>query len=94
VSQAVDDVHAVAPELQQKSWNWHSVFGGVTASPNLYPLTVTHMSASTSAYSGSVVPGGSAFFNFSVPANDTATFTLGGQVAAGSNLQLVIVRTE
>jgi hypothetical protein len=94
VSQAVDDVQAVAPELQQKSWNWHSVFGGVTASPNLYPLTVTHMSASTSEYSGSVVPGGSAFFNFSVPANDTATFTLGGQVAAGSNLQLVIVRTE
>jgi hypothetical protein len=94
VSQAVDDVQGTALELQQKSWNWHSIFGGVTASPNLYPLTVTHMSASTSTYAGSVVAGGSAFFNFSVPANDSATVTLDAPGAAGSNLQLVIVRTE
>jgi hypothetical protein len=94
-SQAVDDVQGVAAELQQKSWNWHSIFGGVTASPALYPLSVTHMSASTSTYAASVVPGGSAFFDFSVPANDTATVTLDGQAgAAGSNLQLVIIRTQ
>jgi hypothetical protein len=41
------------------------------------------------------VPGGSASFTFSVPANGTATLTLDGQAgAAGSNLQLVIVRTQ
>jgi hypothetical protein len=40
-----------------------------------------------------VVPGGSAFFLFGVPANGTATLSLGGQSgAAASNLQLVIVR--
>jgi hypothetical protein len=95
VSQAVDDVQGVAAELQQKSWNWHSIFGGVTASPALYPLPVTHMSASTSTYAGSVVPGGSAFFNFTVAANDTATLTLDGQAGAtASTLQLVIVRTQ
>ena len=53
------------------------------------------MSPTTSTYAGSVVPGGSAFFNFTVPANGTATLTLDGQSgAAGSNLQLVIVRTQ
>jgi hypothetical protein len=94
-AQAVDDVQGVAAELQQKSWNWHSIFGGVTASPALYPLAVTHMTASTSTYTGSVVPGGSAFFDFSVAANDTATFTLDGQAGApASGLQLVIVRTQ
>jgi hypothetical protein len=95
VAQAVDDVQGVAVELQQKSWNWHSIFGGVTASPALYPLPVTHMSASTPSYSGTVVPGGSAFFDFTVAANDTATFTLDGQAgASASNLQLVLVRTQ
>ncbi|MBW8770703.1 MAG: hypothetical protein JF589_13175 [Gemmatimonadetes bacterium] len=94
-SQAVDDVQGVAAELQQKSWNWRSIFGGVTASPALYPLSVTHMAASTPSYAGSVVPGGSAFFDFTVAANDTATFTLDGQAGApASNLQLVIVRTQ
>jgi hypothetical protein len=94
-SLSVDDLDAAAPELQQKSWNWHSVYGGVTASSALYPLTVTRMSATTSSYAGTVVPGGSASFTFSVPANGTATLTLDGQAgAAGSNLQLVIVRTQ
>jgi hypothetical protein len=94
-SQAVDDVAGTATELQQKSWDWHSIFGGVTRSAALYPLPITHMSPSTASYGGSVVPGGSAFFNFAVPANGSATLTLDGQAgAAGSNLQLVIVRTE
>src|SRR6185369_9640841 len=46
-AQAVDDVQSVASELQQKSWNWHSIFGGVTGTPALYPLAITHMSGST-----------------------------------------------
>ncbi|HEX7980566.1 MAG TPA: hypothetical protein VF461_18325 [Gemmatimonadaceae bacterium] len=94
-AQAVDDVQGATAELQQPSWNWHSIFGGVTASPALYPLPVTHMSATTASYAGTVVPGGSAFFDFTVPANGTASLTLDGQAGApGSNLQLVIVRTE
>jgi hypothetical protein len=53
------------------------------------------MAASTSTYGGTVVPGGSAFFDFTVPANDSASFTLDGQAgSAASNLQLVIVRTK
>jgi hypothetical protein len=94
-SHAVDDVQGAAAELQQKSWNWRSIFGGVTASPALYPLPVTHMTPATSSYDGAVVPGGSAFFDFTVPANGTATLTLDAQLgAAGSNIQLVIVRTQ
>jgi hypothetical protein len=93
-AQAVDDVQGAAPELQQKSWNWHSIFGGVTASRALYPLPVSHMTPTTASYAGSVVPGGSAFFDFTVPANGTATLTLDGQSGAGANLQLVIVRTQ
>ena len=94
-AQAVDDVQSVASELQQKSWNWHSIFGGVTGTPALYPLAITHMSGSTPSYTGAVVPGGSAFFDFTVAASDTATFTLAGQSGASApNLQLVIVRTQ
>ena len=53
------------------------------------------MTPATPSYSGAVVPGGSAYFTFAVPANGTATLTLSGQSgAAASNLQLVIVRTK
>jgi hypothetical protein len=95
VSNLIDDAPSAPTELSQKSWNWHSIYGGVDALAALYPLPVTSMSPATSSYSGAVVPGGSAFFTFTVPANGTATLTLGGQSgAAGSNLQLVIVRTK
>jgi hypothetical protein len=101
VSQALDDVAVASAEFQQKSWNWHSIFAGgtdttsaYTVSPSLYPLQVTAMTAATS-YTGTVVSGGSAFYTFSVPANGTATLTLGDQSGAAlSNLQLVIVRTK
>jgi hypothetical protein len=95
VSHAVDDVASVAPELQHKSWNFHSIFAGVDGIAALYPLAVTGMSPSTSTYGGSVVAGGSAYYTFTVPTDGTATLTLGGQSgAAGSNLQLVIVRIK
>jgi hypothetical protein len=95
VSHTVDDVAAASSELQQKSWNFHSIFGGIDGIAALYPLSVTGMSPGTSTYSGSVVAGGADFYSFTVPANGTATLTLGGQSgAAGSNLQLVIVRTK
>jgi len=95
VSHVMDDAPSASTELSQKSWNWHSVFGGVDGIAALYPLPVIAMSPTTPTYSGSVVPGGAAFYSFAVPANGNATLTLGGQSgAASSNLQLVIVRTK
>lgn len=95
VSHAVDDALGAPPELTQKSWNWHSVYGGIDAIAALYPLALTGMSPSTPAYNGSVVAGGSAFYTFTVPANGTATLNIGGSSgAAASNLQVVIVRTK
>jgi hypothetical protein len=94
VSLAVDDFTVTGSELQQKSWNWRFVFAGSEGVGVFYPLTVTPMTTATS-YSGTVVAGGSAYYRLSVPANGTATLSLGGQSgAAGSNLQLVIVRTK
>ena len=95
VSHAIDDSPGASPEQSQKSWNWHSVFGGVDALPALYPLQVTSLSPTQSTYTGSVVPGGASHYAFVVPASDTATLTLSGQSGAASgNLQLVIVRTK
>ena len=97
VSNVVDDAPSVSvpAELSQKSWNWHSVFGGIDGLAALYPLPVTAMTPATPSYPGAVVPGGAAYFTFTVPANGTATLTLSGQSGAGvANLQLVIVRTK
>jgi hypothetical protein len=53
------------------------------------------MTPATGTYTGTVVPGGSAHFLFGVPANGSATLTLGDAAgSAASNLQLVIVRTK
>ena len=95
VSNMMDDAPSGSTEFSQKSWNWHSIFGGVDGIAALYPLPVTAMSPTTSTYAGAVVPGGAAYYTFAVPTNGTAMLTLGGQSgAAGSNLQLVIVRTK
>jgi hypothetical protein len=94
VSLATDDFAATGSELQQKSWNWRFIFAGSEGVSVFYPLTVTPMVTATS-YSGSLAAGGSSYLRFSVAANDSASITLGGQSgAAGSNLQLVIVRTK
>jgi hypothetical protein len=95
VSHAIDDSPVASPELSQKSWDWHSIYGGPDHLAPLYPLPVTSLSPAVSSYSGAVVAGGSSFYAFTVPANGTATLTLGGQSgAASSSLQLVIVRTK
>ena len=92
-SNGADDTPGASPELSQQSWNWHSIFAGINGIPSLYPLPLISMSPAVGTYTGTVVPGGSAFFLFGVPANGTATISLGGQSgAAASNLQLVIVR--
>jgi hypothetical protein len=46
-------------------------------------------------YSGSVVAGGAAYYQFSVPSGTSATLTLGGASrVGGSHMQLVVVRIE
>jgi hypothetical protein len=88
VSNAVDDFAGVAPEYQQPSWNWHNIFATILAGG--YPLQMASMTDGTSV-SGSVVAGGAAYYKLGVPANGTASLTLGSQA---SNLQLVVVRTK
>jgi hypothetical protein len=88
-SHAVDDVAPTTAQLQQPSWNWHSIysvlFGG-------YPLQLPSLVEGTT-YSGSIVAGGAAYYRFSVPSGGTATLTLGGASrATGSHIQLVVVR--
>jgi hypothetical protein len=91
VSHAVDDIAPVPTELLQPSWNWHSIYPVLYSS---YPLPFQTMTSGTS-YSGTVTPGGAAYFKLAVPSGNSATITLGGQSAnAGSHLQLVVVRTR
>jgi hypothetical protein len=90
-SHAVDDVAAASAELQQPSWNWHSIYSVLFGS---YPLQLPSLVEGTT-YSGSIVAGGAAYYRFSVPGDGTATLTLGGKSrASGSHLQLVVVRTR
>lgn len=90
-SQAVDDVAATTPALQQPSWNWHSIFTGLYGA---YPLQTPRMEDGAS-YSGSVVAGGAAYYQFSVPSGANAVISLGGTSrTGGSHLQLVVVRLE
>lgn len=94
VSHALDDAPGAPVELQQKSWNWRNLYAGISGTTGLYPLPITTMSAGTS-YPGIIIAGGSSYYRLAVPPNGSATLTLGGQSgAAGSNLQLVIVRTK
>ena len=91
VSHAVDDVAATAPELQQPSWNWHSIYPALFGS---YPLQLPSLVEGTT-YSGSIVAGGAAFYRLSVPSGGTATLTFGGASrASGSHVQLVVVRVR
>jgi hypothetical protein len=91
VSHAADDLAATAPALQQASWNWRSIF---TFLYGAYPLQVPPMQDGAS-YSGRIVAGGAAYYQFSVPSGSSATLTLGGASrTAGSRLQLVVVRLE
>ena len=95
VSQYADDiVPGARADFTQPSWNWHniySVLGGSASAPPTYPLKVTGLT--TAGASGSVIPGGSGFYRFSVAANTTAVLGMtadsGGAV---SPLQGVIVR--
>jgi hypothetical protein len=90
-SHAVDDVSSLVPaQFTQASWNWHSIYGKLYGS---YPLPVRQMTTGT-PLSGSIVPGGSSFFTFSVPAGASGTLTVSSTDATASSLRLVIVRTQ
>jgi hypothetical protein len=94
-SHALDDRGIPSAALQQPSWNWHSIYGGVDALEALYPLRPTPLSASTPTYSGSLVAGGFGFYTFSVAPGDTATLSVGTSGGgSGSPFQLLIVRTQ
>lgn len=91
-SQAVDDIAVTAPELQQKSWNWHSIYPTLFGGP--YPLPIREM-ATDSTYSGKLVAGGAGYYQFRVASGTSATLTMGGASrASGSHVQLVVVRIE
>ena len=82
---------STTPELQQPSWSWHSVYATIYGS---YPLAVQAL-ADSAASSGTVVPGGAAYYRLGVPAGTSATLSLAAPSAtAGTNLQLVVVRTR
>jgi hypothetical protein len=91
-SHAVDDIVITSPALRQASWNWHSLFPAMLGGS--YPLQLPRMTDGAT-YSGSVVAGGAAYYQFSVPSGTSATLTLGGASrVGGSHMQLVVVRIE
>ncbi|CAN5903057.1 hypothetical protein BH11GEM1_BH11GEM1_18260 [soil metagenome] len=94
VSHAVDDVAAPSTQYQQRSWNWHSIFPGLTVPSTGYPLLVTTLSSNTNVTGASVLAGGAAFYRVVVPASGTVTVTLGSVGTSNPNLQLVSVRTK
>jgi len=95
VSHAIDDVAAPSTQYQQRSWNWHSIYPGLSGTSTAYPLQVQTISTNAAVSNASVVAGGAAFYRVVIPANGTATFTLSGSSnTANPNLQLVIVRTK
>ena len=93
VSHAIDDVAAPATQYQQRSWNWHSIYPGLSGGGG-YPLVMPVISASATT-PGTVVAGGAAFYRLSLPPLGTMTVTLGAPSGAtNTNLQLVLVRTR
>jgi hypothetical protein len=89
-SHAVDDVAITMDQLQQPSWNWHSVYTRLNGSYPLRMQAVTDGAPSP----GSVVAGGAAFFRLTVPPGGTANVSLGDRSATATNLQVVLVRTR
>ncbi|MFL5606627.1 MAG: hypothetical protein ACJ8AD_09295 [Gemmatimonadaceae bacterium] len=91
VSQYTDDVVVnESADYTQPSWNWHNLFQAFNGGTGRYPLPVTTLP--TAGTSGSVIPGGAAFYRFAVPANAVASLTLTGAGGAATPTQGVVVR--
>ena len=90
ISNYTDDaVPNVAAELLQPSWNWHSIYPALGSGGGSYPLQVSPLPATGA--SGTVIPGGSAFYRFAVAPNGTATITVtGGTATTGSAIGTVV----
>lgn len=94
VSHAVDDVAAASTQYQQRSWNFHSIYPGLSVPSTGYPLFVTTLSTNTSVTGATVVAGGAAFYRIQVPAGGSVTVSLAGSGTSNPNLQLVAVRVK
>lgn len=90
VSHYTDDVVAgVSVDFTQPSWNWHTIYPAIGSG---YPLTATPLAAGVT--SATVIPGGAAFYRFSVPANGTGTITVAGGTAATGLATGTVVRVR
>ncbi|CAN5918565.1 hypothetical protein BH11GEM1_BH11GEM1_36460 [soil metagenome] len=90
VSHYADDiVPGVSVDFMQQSWNWHTIYPALGTN-STYPLLVSSLVAATT--SGSVIPGGAAYYRFSVAASATGTITLTRSGATSSPLQGVLIR--
>ena len=95
VSHAIDDVAAPSTQYQQRSWNWHSIYPGLSTTSSPYPLQVQTIATNATVSNAGLVAGGAAFYRVVVPANGTATLTFSGSSSTvNPNLQLVIVRIK
>ncbi len=95
VAQYADDVvPGASADFSQPSWNWHAIYpalGGSPTAPSTYPLVVSGLT--TTGAGGTVIPGASAFYRFSIAANATATVGItAGSSGAASPVQGVVVR--
>lgn len=95
VSNYADDiVPGASADFMQPSWNWHSIYpalGGTPSAPSTYPLSVTGLT--TTGASGTVIPGGSSYYRFSVSANTMASLGItAGSGGIATPVQGVIVR--
>jgi hypothetical protein len=91
LSHYTDDVVAgVSVDYTQPSWNWHSIYPALGSGGASYPLSTKPLT--TAGVSGSVIPGGSAFYRFSVAANTTASVTLSGTGTTSGDIEGVVVR--
>ena len=94
VSHAIDDVAAPSTQYQQRSWNWHSIFPGLTVPASPYPLFVQTITTNAVVTGASVTAGGAAFYKVSVPAGGSANFALSTGTTPVASVQLVVVRTK
>ena len=91
VSHYTDDVvTSISSDFSQPSWNWHTLYPALAGNTS-YPLKINQLSSATA--SGTVIPGGAAFYRFSVPVNATGTVTLTKSSGTTTGpLQGVVVR--
>ena len=91
VSHYTDDVVSnLSPDYSQPSWNWHSIYPVLSGNAP-YPLKINQLTSTPA--SGTVIPGGAAFYRFSVPANATGSLTLTKSTGTTTGpLQGVVVR--